>query len=170
VALTALVLTAATAVSSWQAIRATRAERRAQLDRDRAVADAADALRQRDTAVTQRARTDEQAAVARAVNAFLRDDLLGQADVACQASPDRAPDPDVRVRTLLDRATGAVTARFADQPAVEAGIRQTLGDADLALGRYAEDFPSPQGAASPRQSPGPRTIPIIPGTLVATPR
>jgi serine/threonine protein kinase len=137
-ALTALVLAAATAVSAWLAIRATRAERRAQSDRDRAFAAEADALRQRDAAVNQRARADEQAAVARAVNAFLRDDLLGQVDVARQASAERTPDPEVKVRTLLDRAAGAITARFADQPVVEAAIRQTLGDAYFALGRYPE--------------------------------
>src|SRR5262249_38900277 len=44
------------------------------------------------------------------------------------------PDPDLKVRTLLDRATGQVSSRFKDQPEIEAQIRVTLGRAYNGVG------------------------------------
>jgi eukaryotic-like serine/threonine-protein kinase len=89
------------AVSTWQAVRATRAERNAA-----------------------------------AVSEFLQDDLLGQADPANQSGEGR--DPDVKVRTLLDRSIRTVGAKFKEQPLTEAAIRLTLGKAYRALGNYPE--------------------------------
>jgi eukaryotic-like serine/threonine-protein kinase len=96
-------LLAAVAVSTWQAVRATRAEK-----------------------------------TAAAVSAFLQDDLLGQADLANQPAEGPGRDPDVTVRTLLDRAAGRVEGKFRGQPLTEAAIRLTIGRAYWALGRYAE--------------------------------
>ena len=58
----------AAAVSTWQAVRATRAERDA-----------------------------------KTISEFLQNDLLGQADLANQPGEGTGRDPDVKVRTLLDR-------------------------------------------------------------------
>ena len=74
----------------------------------------------------------------RAVNEFLQRDLLAQASARAQASPDTKPDPDLKVRTALDRAAARIGATFAGQPLVEASIRQTIGSAYQDLGLYPE--------------------------------
>jgi serine/threonine protein kinase/tetratricopeptide (TPR) repeat protein len=98
-----MLLVAAAAVSTWQAVRARQAER-----------------------------------TAAAVSEFLQNDLLGQADLANQPGEAAGRDPDVRVRTLLDRAAQTVEGKFADEPLTEAAIRLTIGKAYRALGRYPD--------------------------------
>src|SRR5262245_30233127 len=73
-------LVGGTVASTLQALRATRAEHSAERERDRAV--------------SEKQRADEQAAVAKAVNDFLQNDLLAQASADKQAGPRRRPDPD----------------------------------------------------------------------------
>jgi non-specific serine/threonine protein kinase/serine/threonine-protein kinase len=138
----AALLVVGAAVSTWMAVRATSAEGRArdaqaqaEDDRDRALAAeglASARLQRAEKAET--AATDE-AAVARAVNDFLQRDLLGQANIANQLE---GRDPDVKVRTLLDRAAGTIDGKFPDQPLTEAAIRLTLGTTYRALGNYAD--------------------------------
>ncbi len=96
-----LALVAGTVVSTWQAVRANRAER-----------------------------------VARAVADFLQDDLLSQANSFTQAEAftDAEPDPDLKVRTALERAAAAVGERFANDPLVEAEVRQVIGEAFKGIG------------------------------------
>jgi eukaryotic-like serine/threonine-protein kinase len=79
----------------------------------------------------------EQAAIAEAVSGFLRQDLLGQTDVEYQALLGVKPDPDIKVRTLLDRASERIVGRFSREPRVEAAIRQTIGETYSALGLYS---------------------------------
>jgi serine/threonine protein kinase len=76
--LVAAALLTAAVVSTSLAVRATGAERQARQERDRAAAEE-EALLERNTAVTEKERADEQAAIAKAVNEFLQQDLLGQA-------------------------------------------------------------------------------------------
>ena len=83
-----------------------------------------------------RARRAEQEA--RAVNDFLQSDLLTQASSYSQATPDTKPDPDLKVRTALDRAAARVAAKFAAQPLVEASIRRTIGGAYIDLSLYSD--------------------------------
>lgn len=83
-----------------------------------------------------RARRAEQAA--QAVNDFLQNDLLAQASANTQASPSTKPDPDLKVRTALDRAAAKIGAKFARQPQVEAAIRDTIGQTYMDLGQYVE--------------------------------
>lgn len=83
-----------------------------------------------------RARQAEQ--TAQAVGDFLRNDLLAQASVAIQATPGSRPNPEITVRTVLDRAAARVTGKFDGQPAIEATIRDTIGQTYLDLGLYAE--------------------------------
>ncbi len=85
---------------------------------------------QRLEAVEARQKANEQAAVSQAVNDFLNDDLLAQAD------PGKTPDPDVKMRTVLDRAEAGIEKRFSDQPLVEARVRNTVGSTYLSLGEY----------------------------------
>jgi eukaryotic-like serine/threonine-protein kinase len=83
-------------------------------------------------------RTRRQAAIAEAVNNFLCDDLLGQASAINQAEQGVKPDPNITVRTLLDRAAGRVNGRFDKQPEVQVALRNTMGVAYLDLGLYPE--------------------------------
>jgi len=71
---------------------------------------------------------ETQAAIAQAINNFLNDDLLAS------ASPERTPDREATVRSVLDAASERLGTRFADQPQVEASIRVTLGDTYEGLG------------------------------------
>jgi serine/threonine protein kinase len=96
-------------VSTWQAIRASRAEKTALLERDRA----------------------------QAINDFLQNDVLAQAGNA-QGGPTLVPNPDLKVRTALDRAAARITGRFDKQPLLEASLRQTIGTAY----RNVVEFPS----------------------------
>src|SRR5262249_39492243 len=81
-----------------------------------------------------RARRAEQ--IAETVNTFLQNDLLAQASAYTQARPDTKPDPDLKVRTALDRAASRIAGKFDRQPEVEAAIRDTMGQTYLDLGLY----------------------------------
>jgi serine/threonine protein kinase len=116
-ALVASALVLGTAVSTWQAIRATRAERRALADRNRA----------EDAERTARTEADKAAAI----NDFLIRDLLTQADPARNAVADQ-----VTLLEVLDRAAEKVGARFGDRPLVEAALRTTIGETYVSLGAW----------------------------------
>ncbi len=57
-----------------------------------------------------------------------------QEDILLQATPEREPDRDIKLRTVLDRASQKIDARFNEQPLLEASVRRTLGEAYEALG------------------------------------
>jgi eukaryotic-like serine/threonine-protein kinase len=147
------------AVSAWQAIRARHAEELAVAARDAEVAERMEAEQQRDRAakaeaqaqaegekakqerdkaVTEKKRADDEAAIAQAVNDFLRKDLLGQTSEAAQVRAGFRPDPDVKMRTLLDRASAKVGDRFKDKPRVEAAVRASIGAAYHSLRNSAQ--------------------------------
>jgi eukaryotic-like serine/threonine-protein kinase len=113
-AVVAIVLAAAVVVSTWQAVRATRAERRAvdearralaaeteaRTERDHALKAESEAVAQRNAAVESRKEAEKQAAIARAVNDFLQNDLLAE------ASPEKnGRNKEVTVEELLERAS-----------------------------------------------------------------
>lgn len=148
-----------TAVSTWQAIRARRAERVAVAERERSrrseqfaltARDAAlqaerQAAQERDRAQTaekktreQQLRADQQAANANAISGFLQNDLLAQASPEMQGGAAFTPDPNLKVRTALDRAAARMESQFAGKPIVEASLRQTLGNTYLRLGLIPE--------------------------------
>ncbi len=104
-----LVLVAGVITSTWQAVKARRAEAQAR----------------------------QQSAIAQAVNDFLQHDLLEQASAVAQ-SPNTKLDPDLKVRTALDRAAQRIGGKFAKQPEVEAAIRTTIGQTYTELGLYPE--------------------------------
>jgi eukaryotic-like serine/threonine-protein kinase len=143
----ALVLIAASVVSTWEAIRATRAERRAadqakrallaetqaRSERDRARRAEAEAVAERNAAVASKKQADEQAAITKAVNDFLQNDLLAE------AAPDKNPrNKKVTVEELLGRAAVKIAGKFENRPELEAAIRLTIGRALTSLGLYAE--------------------------------
>jgi len=83
-------------------------------------------------------RANSEAAVAKATSDFLENDLLAQADAARQSGPTTKPDPDLKVRTVLDRAAARIAGKFDKQPEVEASIRNTIGRTYTSLGVYPE--------------------------------
>jgi eukaryotic-like serine/threonine-protein kinase len=84
--------------------------------------------------IRQGIRANKEAAIARAVNDFLQNDLLGQASISNQSKPD----PDLKVRDALDRAAQRIEGEFSQQPEVEASIRNTIGQAYMDLGVYPQ--------------------------------
>ncbi|HUA86374.1 MAG TPA: serine/threonine-protein kinase [Bryobacteraceae bacterium] len=84
----------------------------------------------------QKLRADREAETAQAVTEFLEKDLLSQAASEAQAGPGKRPDPEIKVRTALDRAAARLPGKFYGQPAVEAAIRQTIGETYMELGLY----------------------------------
>lgn len=118
--------------------RAASAEQSATEERDRAVAAEGQALQERNKAVKEQQRADTEAATTKAVNGFLQNDLLAQASSRIQAGEKTQPDPEIKVRTVLDRAASQIAGRFDKQPLVEASIRETVGSTYLDLGVYAE--------------------------------
>ena len=101
-----LVLVCGIAVSTWQAVKARRAQREA----------------------------EKQAAIAQAVTDFLRNDLLGQASAYQQS------DPDIKVRTALDRAAAKVNEKFKNQPEVQMEILDTIGKTYGGMGVYPRTY------------------------------
>jgi eukaryotic-like serine/threonine-protein kinase len=83
-------------------------------------------------------RANREAAAAQAVNDFLQNDLLAQASAANQSGPGARPDPDLKVRTALDRAAARIGGKFDRQPEVEAAIRDTIGLTYRDVGQYAD--------------------------------
>ncbi|MFP5229103.1 MAG: tetratricopeptide repeat protein [Acidobacteriota bacterium] len=88
--------------STWEAVQSRRAQKEAE---------------------QQTAEAQRQSTIAHAVSAFLQNDLLGQASVFNQSKPD----PNISVRTVLDRAAARIGGKFNGQPEVEAAIRGTIG-------------------------------------------
>ncbi len=109
-------------VATWQAVAAARDRERAQAAEQQALV----ALR----------RADDEATIAKAVSDFLQNDLLGMARSDAQATAKISPDPNITIRTALDRAAERTAGRFADQPRVEAAIRSTIGTTYDSLGEY----------------------------------
>ena len=97
-------------------------------------------IRQSIRANREAIRANSEAAVAQAVNDFLQNDLLAQASAANQAGPSTKPDPDLKVRTALDRAAAKIAGKFDRQPEVEAAIRDTIGRTYSDLGLYPEAY------------------------------
>ncbi len=126
----ALLLALATAVSTWQAFRAIKAEARAKTEAGNATSEARRALlaeeqarADRDRAVNAQRQARAEADKARAINDFLTNDLLTQAEPSNNAVEDR-----VTLLDVLDRAAPKVGGRFAGKPAVEAAVRQALAE------------------------------------------
>jgi tetratricopeptide (TPR) repeat protein/predicted Ser/Thr protein kinase len=78
------------------------------------------------------AESERQREIAAAVNGFLTEDLIEQAD------PDVEADREITLAAALDRAVGRIGGRFAGSPLAEAGLRKTVGKAYRHLGRLDE--------------------------------
>jgi tetratricopeptide (TPR) repeat protein len=122
-----LLLLAGAAFSTWQAVRATRAEAAARAAEQQAL---------------------QEKMIAQSVRDFLQNKLLGQADSRTQAdalrqagglSEEARENPTIR--ELLDRAAKElapekIDANFPNQPLVQAEILQTVGNTYDGVGEY----------------------------------
>ena len=113
--------------SAWQAIRATRAE---QLARS---AEAA-TRNERDLAEEEAAKTKKSESEARAVLDFFQNKLMAASRPAGQ---EGGLGKDVTLRAAIDAAERGIAQSFATQPAVEASIRDTLGESYYYQGQIA---------------------------------
>jgi tetratricopeptide (TPR) repeat protein len=75
-------------------------------------------------------RASVETAAANAVVAFLKDDVLAK------ASLEEQPEPDLKLRTVLDRTSRNIEQRFTGHPEVESPIREMLGVTYTSLGDY----------------------------------
>ena len=114
-----LLLAAGVVVSTWQAVRANRAER------------AQAVLRQQAEAGERRAQTE--ATKSQQVARFLRE-MLGDAAPSAGLGRESATPNEV----LLDQTAERVNRELRDQPDVEAEVRSTLGVVYQELGRYGK--------------------------------
>jgi serine/threonine protein kinase/tetratricopeptide (TPR) repeat protein len=113
----ATLLIAATALSTWQAVRATRAE-----------AQAKDNLTK---AQQQEANARKREAQASAIVTFFRDKVIAAARPPGQ---DGGLGRDIKLRDALDRAEASIAGQFADEPEVEGSIRDAMGQSYIYLG------------------------------------
>jgi serine/threonine protein kinase/tetratricopeptide (TPR) repeat protein len=161
----ALLLVVGVGVSTWQAVRATRAEALAVAERDAKEQARAAEAEQRAAALTQKERAEaaeaearmqakeanDKLALATAVTEFLQNDLLGQAGSRAQANRQFEPDYNLTIKEALDRAAAAVGNRFKGRPELEASIRQTMGDAYREVGNYEQAIAQLRQAAAIRK-------------------
>jgi serine/threonine protein kinase len=134
----AAMLLAGVVVSTWQAVRATAAQRQARAERDTAQEARAEEVAQRGQAEAEQERARGAEALATATNDFLLRDLLAQTNpFDAQVDYAQSPDKDLTMRSVLDRAAERIDGRFPDQPLVEAAIRQTIGEAYRGLADVA---------------------------------
>jgi eukaryotic-like serine/threonine-protein kinase len=96
--------------------------------------------RERTYSNQEAAKAREAEQITQAVNHFFQEDLLAQASASHQAGsgPNAEADPNLTVRAALDRAAAKIEGKFAQQPLVEASIRDTIGQAYINLGLFPD--------------------------------
>lgn len=90
---------------------------------------------------------------ARAINAFLLNDLLGQADPHEQAAGSKV-DAQLTVRSALDRAAAKMQGRFPNQPNLEGALRDTIGSTYWGLGLLPQAIAQLESAVKLRSLAG----------------
>ena len=136
----------AVAMGTYLAVRATDAEKRAVHERDDANAARSQAEEGRQAAEVDRGRALKQAEIARAVEKFLGEDLIAQVDVSAPFQGASNPDPEIKLKTAIDRAARKIPERFAGSRLTEASVRTAIGRAYVGLGLYSEARPHLESA------------------------
>lgn len=133
-----LLVIAGLAGTTWQAVRATRAEGEARAlavreaeARQEAESALEEARRARAAEAHQREVAEQEASVATAINRFLQDMLTSN-------DPNVARGREVTVREVLDKAADGVANRFEGQPAVRASVHHTIGTSYSSLAAFDE--------------------------------
>ncbi len=110
----AALLVLASAVSIWLAMQARR-------ERNRALAAEASARAESIRAANAERTTRSEAEKVKAINEFLTEDILTQAEPGKNAAESK-----VTLREVLDRAAGKVGERFREKPEVEIALRRAI--------------------------------------------
>ena len=126
-----LALVLGTAVSSWEAIRATRQEGFTRTALERAWGAEAETRHELSRAVAAEQTARTEADKSRSIVDFLAGDLLSRAEPAFNSAEDH-----VSLLTVLDRAAGTIGDRFAGRPEVEDTLRRTIGTTYHGLGSW----------------------------------
>ncbi len=94
------------------------------------------AIAEKKTADQQRARADDEASTAEAINEFLVDRMLAA------ATPEQAQGRQITVSEVVGKAAGEIDSAFAQRPMVRARLYDTVGKTYTSLGEYdkAEKF------------------------------
>ncbi len=136
-----LLLVLGAILSTWQAVRATKAETEARnneaiaRDEEQKARDAAaEATRQRERAEEKERQANAATEEAKAVLAFFQDKVLAAGRPEGQ---EGGLGKDVTLRQAVDAAAPEIAAAFPQQPLVEASIRHVLGMTYFHLGEYA---------------------------------
>ena len=104
------------------------------MEQGRALAAAEQEKRPRVSEAEQKQAAEASLAESEAVIEFLSRDLLMQASPRRQAKDGFEPDPNLTVRTALNRAADKIGGEFENQPRVEVRLRFAIGDAYRNLG------------------------------------
>jgi serine/threonine protein kinase len=132
--------------TTWQAVRATNAERSIQVERDSALKAERIAQLESERATQEAARANREAAVSQAVNKFIHHDLLGQASPYISYERYSEPQSELKLVAVLDRASTQLAGRFEGQPAVEAELQHTIGFAYYSIQKRHRSQPHLQRA------------------------
>ena len=100
-------------------------------ERDRATQQQQRAEQAERDAKEQQTKAERSAAIAEAVNHFLTEDLLGQADPELNAVGDQ-----VTLLEILDQAAEKVDTTFSEQPDIRASLHRTIARTYRGLGQY----------------------------------
>ena len=92
--------------------------------------------------IQQRGEARSEAEQARAINRFLNDDVLAN------ANPFHSGDKDLSVRAALDRAASSIDSKFADEPLIRQDIEMTLAHSYAGLGLFDVAATHAQAAAA----------------------
>lgn len=108
--------------------------------------------------IQQRGEARTEAARAQAINRFLNDDVLAN------ANPLQSGDKDLSVRAALDRAANSIESRFADDPLVRQDIEMTLAHSYAGIGQFDAAAAHAQAASAINRklfgTSGPETWPV----------
>jgi eukaryotic-like serine/threonine-protein kinase len=126
-----VVLSAAAAISTWQAARATRAEAKTRQQRDRALDAEVRAQSNMVKAQEEEKKAKQSESESRAVLDFFQNKVLAAARPKEQGG---GLGIDATIRAAVEAAESGIEKAFANQPAVEASIRDSLGETYLYLG------------------------------------
>ncbi len=129
-AMLAVVLLAGIVGTTWQMLRALEAEEIAEAQTQKAQQQTKFAKAEAERANREMKRAESEADTTKAINSFVNQDLLRQAD----PNIGIASDPDIKLRDVVDRAAERVGERFKGQPLIESAILLTLSQTYESLG------------------------------------
>ena len=109
-------------LTTWQAVRATRAKQEAEVARKGEETQRLQAQRKQAEAETERLRANREAATANRTTEFMRQMLAS-------ANLESSKGPDYKVREMLDDFAPTIDTLFSDNPEVAAELHTTIGKA-----------------------------------------